>query len=626
MNHSFLQDALIYLGAAILFVPIAKRLGMGSVLGYLLAGIIIGPFSLGLVGGEGKDMMHVAEFGVVLMLFLIGLELEPAHFWGMRHLILGSGAAQMGITTLLFVALFIQVGFNWQAALAAGLALSMSSTAIVLQTLREKGLTQTQSGKSSFAVLLFQDISIIPILAALPLLAIATARIATGEPTTFIGGLPGWAQTIALLCAVGAVILSGRYVIVPFLRFIARIHLRELFTASALFIVMAAAYLMELVGLSPALGTFLAGVVLANSEYRHELESDIEPFKGILLGLFFISVGASINFGLILDRPLMIITLLCGVIAIKSVVLFLTGVLTRLTFDQNLRFTFSLAQVGEFAFVLFSFMHQLHILSIEWTDTLMAVTAISMTATPFLLLISERFILPRFGTPETVEKEADHIDLQHPVILAGFGPFGSTVGRFLRANGVETTILDNDSDRVDLLRKMGFKVFYGDATRVDILKAAGADKAKILIAAIGSPAINQELVDKARQLFPHLEIMVRAENRFDAYEFMDMGLKDIYRETLDTSVRMGIDVLFKLGFRRYSATRAGQNFLKYDEAAMRQLAAHRHDEKIYIFTAKEQIRLQEQLLTNDREANPTLNDHAWDSDRFVKPSADGPVQ
>jgi CPA2 family monovalent cation:H+ antiporter-2 len=626
MNHSFLQDALIYLGAAILFVPIAKRLGMGSVLGYLLAGIIIGPFSLGLVGGEGKDMMHVAEFGVVLMLFLIGLELEPAHFWGMRHLILGSGAAQMGITTLLFVALFIQVGFNWQAALAVGLALSMSSTAIVLQTLREKGLTQTQSGKSSFAVLLFQDISIIPILAALPLLAIATARIATGEPTTFIGGLPGWAQTIALLCAVGAVILSGRYVIVPFLRFIARIHLRELFTASALFIVMAAAYLMELVGLSPALGTFLAGVVLANSEYRHELESDIEPFKGILLGLFFISVGASINFGLILDRPLMIIILLCGVIAIKSVVLFLTGVLTRLTFDQNLRFTFSLAQVGEFAFVLFSFMHQLHILSIEWTDTLMAVTAISMTATPLLLLISERFILPRFGTPETVEKEADHIDLHHPVILAGFGPFGSTVGRFLRANGVEATILDNDSDRVDLLRKMGFKVFYGDATRVDILKAAGADKAKILIAAIGSPAINQELVDKARQLFPHLDIMVRAENRFDAYEFMDMGLKDIYRETLDTSVRMGIDVLFKLGFRRYSATRAGQNFLKYDEAAMRQLAAHRHDEKIYIFTAKEQIRLQEQLLTNDREANPTLNDHAWDSDRFVKPSADEPLE
>lgn len=626
MNHSFLQDALLYLGAAILFVPIAKRLGMGSVLGYLLAGITMGPFFLGLVGGGGKDVIHFAEFGVVMMLFLIGLELEPAHFWRMRHLILGSGAAQVGITTLLFVALFIQVGFSWQAALAVGLALSMSSTAIVLQTLREKGLAQTQSGKSSFAVLLFQDISVIPILAALPLLAIATARAAAGESTTFLEGLPGWAQTIALLCAVGAVILSGRFVIVPFLRFIARIHLRELFTASALFIVMAAAYLMELVGLSPALGTFLAGVVLANSEYRHELESDIEPFKGILLGLFFISVGASINFGLILDRPLTIIALLCSVIVIKSVVLFLTGKLTRLTFDQNLLFTFGLAQVGEFAFVLFSFMHQLHILSIEWTDTMMGVTAISMTATPLLLLINERFILPCFGTPETVEKEADHIDLYLPVILAGFGPFGSTVGRFLRANGVEATILDNDSDRVDLLRKMGFKVFYGDATRVDILKAAGADHAKILIAAIGSPTINHELVDKAQQLFPHLEIMVRAENRFDAYEFMDMEIKDIYRETLDTSVRLGIDVLVKMGFRRYSATRAGQNFIKYDEAALHPLAAHRHDVNTYIFNVKEHIRFQEQLLTNDREVNPTLNDHAWDSDLFVKPSADGPAQ
>jgi len=373
MSHSFLRDALLYLGAAILFVPIAKRLGMGSVLGYLLAGITIGPFFLGIVGGGGTDVMHFAEFGVVMMLFLIGLELEPAHFWRMRHLILGSGAAQMGITTLLFVALFTQVGFGWQAALATGLALSMSSTAIVLQTLREKGLDQTQSGKSSFAVLLFQDIAVIPILAALPLLAIATARAAAGEPTTFLGGLPGWAQTIALLCAVGAVILSGRFVVVPFLRFIARIHLRELFTASALFIVMASAYLMELVGLSPALGTFLAGVVLANSEYRHELESDIEPFKGILLGLFFISVGASINFGLILDRPLTIIALLFGVIVIKSCVLFVTGKLTRLTFDQNLLFTFGLAQVGEFAFVLFSFMRQLHILSTEWTDTLVGV-------------------------------------------------------------------------------------------------------------------------------------------------------------------------------------------------------------------------------------------------------------
>ena len=617
MSHGFLQDALIYLAAAIVFVPIAKRLGLGSVLGYLIGGILIGPFFLGFVGGEGKDIMHFAEFGVVMMLFLIGLELEPAHFWRMRHLILGMGSVQVGLTALFFFAALLLTGFSWQAALASGLALSMSSTAIVLQTLREKGLAQTQSGRSAFAVLLFQDISVIPILAVLPLLALSTAQPPAGEQATFLQGLPGWAQTIALLFAVGLVILSGRFVIVPFLRFIARLRLRELFTASALFIVMATAYLMVLVGLSPALGTFLAGVVLANSEYRHELESDIEPFKGILLGLFFISVGASVNFNLIINHPLQIMAFVCGVVVIKSAVLALTGRLARLTFDQNVLFTLGLAQVGEFAFVLFSFMHQLRILSTEWTDTMMGVTAISMTATPLLLLINERFILPRFGTRETVEKEADDIDLHYPVIIAGFGYFGSTLGRFLRANGIQATILDNDSDRVDLLRKMGFKVFYGDATRIDILKAAGADQARILIAAIGSPDINFDLVEKTRQLFPNLTIMVRAASRPDAYDYIDMGIENIYRESLDTSVRLGVDVLVKLGYRRYSATRAGQNFIKYDEEALRKLAPHRHDESTYIYNSREQIQMQEQLLTSDREINPTLNDHAWDSDMFI---------
>jgi len=353
MSHNFLHDAFIYLAAAIVFVPLARKIGMGSVLGYLIAGIIIGPFFLGFVGGEGKDVMHFAEFGVVMMLFLIGLELEPAHFWRMRHLILGTGTLQLCLTSLLFLALFLLLGFHWPAALACGLALSMSSTAIVLQTLREKGLSQTQSGKSSFAVLLFQDISVIPILAALPLLALSTVRPPAGDSATFLQALPGWAQTLALLCAVNLVIASGRFLIVPFLRFIARLHLPELFTASALFIVIATASLMGLVGLSPALGTFLAGVVLANSEYRHELESDIAPFKGLLLGLFFISVGSSINFGLIINDPLRILTLVCGVIILKFAVLALTGKLARLTFDQNLLFSLGLAQVGDLPLYFF---------------------------------------------------------------------------------------------------------------------------------------------------------------------------------------------------------------------------------------------------------------------------------
>ena len=622
MSNIFLHDALIYLAAAVVFVPIAKKLGMGSVLGYLLGGIIIGPFFLGFIGQEGKDIMHFAEFGVVMMLFLVGLELEPSNFWRMRNLILGTGSVQLCTTTILIFAVFLFIGFSWQAALACGLALAMSSTAIVMQTLREKGLTRTESGKSSFAVLLFQDIAVIPILALLPLLAFSAVHAPGTGNITLLSGQPGWAQTVTLLGAVGLVILSGRFVIVPFLRFIARIHLRELFTAAALLIVIGTAYIMMLVGLSPALGTFLAGVVLANSEFRHELESDIEPFKGILLGLFFISVGASINFSLIVNNPLKIVALVCGIIVIKASVLFLTGKLSRLSFDQNLLFTLGLAQVGEFAFVLFSFIHQLNILPAQWTDMMMGVTAISMTVTPLLLLLNERFIFPRFGTKEKEEKEADDIDVHNPVIIAGFGHFGSTLGRFLRANGIHATILDNDSDRVDLLRKMGFKVFYGDATRIDILKSAGADEARVLIAAIDSPETNYDLVEKTKKLFPHLTIMVRARSRLDAYELIDIGVKDIYRESLDTSVRLGIDVLIKLGVRKYSATRAGQNFIKYDEAAMYQLAPHRHDQDTYIFNTREQIQLQEQLLTNDREVNPTLNDHAWDSDLVVNKFAD----
>lgn len=618
MSGSFLHDAIIYLAAAVVFVPLAKKLGMGSVLGYLLGGIIIGPFFLGFIGEEGKDIMHFAEFGVVLMLFLIGLELEPASFWRMRNLIAGTGSIQLLATTVLFFAVLFYAGFTWQAALAVSLALAMSSTAIVMQTLREKGLTATESGRSSFAVLLFQDISVIPILALLPLLAVSGARVSSGGQATLLAGMPGWAQTLTLLMASALVVLGGRFIIVPLLRFIARIRLRELFTAAALLIVISTAYLMMLVGLSPALGTFLAGVVLANSQFRHELESDIEPFKGILLGLFFIAVGASINFHLIFNNPGKVIVFVFALIFIKAAVLFITGKIAGLSFDQNLIFTLGLAQVGEFAFVLFSFIYQLNILSAEWTDMMMGVTAISMTLTPLLLLVNERLILPSFGTKEAVEeKPADDIDAQHPVIIAGFGHFGSTVGRFLRASGVNATILDNDSDRVDLLRKMGFKVFYGDATRLDILKSAGADQARILIAAIDSPEINRGLIEKIKEQFPNLTMMVRARSRIDAYEIIDMGIRDIYRESLDTSVRLGIDVLVKLGFRKYSATRAGQNFIKYDEEALRKLAGHRHDQEIYIFNTREQIQLQEQLLTNDREVNPTLNDHAWDSDVLV---------
>lgn len=612
MTDSMLGQAVIYLSAALVCVPLAKRFGMGSVLGYLLAGILIGPFCLGFIGQEGQDIMHFAEFGVVMMLFLIGLELEPAHFWRMRSTVLGLGTLQLVLTTLAMSGGLLVLGFSWQAALASGLAFSMSSTAIVLQSLKEKGLGNSQAGTSSFAVLLFQDIAVIPILALLPFLAIQTG-VSVGDAPTLLDGLPAWLKAGWVLCAVILVFIMGRYIVVPFLRIITKTSVRELCVAAALLIIVSIAYLMKLVGLSPALGAFLAGVLLANSEFRHELESDIEPVKGLLLGLFFIAVGASINFKLLADDPGTIFSLVVAVIAIKAGVLIILGRLYRLSFDQNGIFAIGLSQVGEFAFVLFAFINRLGIVENDRTDTLMAVTALSMTMTPLLLLLHERLILPRFGTPEQEAKQADLIDTEHRVIIAGFSSFGSTLGRFLRANGVEATILDNDSDQVDLLRKMGFNVFYGDATRLDILHSAGADSASVLVIAIDSPSISNRLVTTVKKHFPHLKIMVRAGNNLDAHELLDLGVEHIYREFLDSSIRAGVDVLASLGHRRFSATRAGQDFAKYDEAAMHTLAPHRHDESNYISSAREQIRLQEQLLASDRAVNHAQNDHAWDS-------------
>jgi len=614
MTDSILGQAVVYLAAALICVPLAKRLGMGSVLGYLLAGILIGPFCLGFVGNEGEDIMHFAEFGVVMMLFLIGLELEPSHFWKMRSSILGLGSLQLVLTTLALTGGLLLLGLDWRGALAAGLALSMSSTAIVLQSLKEKGLGNSQAGSSSFAVLLFQDIAVIPILALLPFLALqAGAGGIHDAAPALLDGLPVWMKAGSVFFALAAVIIMGRYVVVPLLRIVTKTSVRELTVAAALLIIVSIAFLMQLVGLSPALGAFLAGVLLANSEFRHELESDIEPFKGLLLGLFFIAVGASINFGLLFERPGTILSLVLAVIVLKAAVLITAGRLFRLSFDQNSIFALGMSQVGEFAFVLFAFINRLGIIGSDWTDTLMAVTALSMTMTPLLLLINERLVLSRFGTRQQVEKEADPIDTEHPVIIAGFGSFGSTLGRFLRANGVQATILDNDSDQVDLLRRMGFKVFYGDATRLDILHSAGAGSARILFIAIDSPSTVNKLVETVTKHFPNLQIMACAGSNLDAHELLDLGVNHIYRGFLDTSVRAGVDVLASLGHRRFSATRAGQNFIKHDEAAMHHLAPHRHDTSDYISNAKEQIRLQEQLLASDRASIHNQNDHAWDS-------------
>jgi CPA2 family monovalent cation:H+ antiporter-2 len=629
MSQDILLQAMVYFTAAIVCVPLAKRLGLSSVLGYILAGVLIGPFLLGFIGNESHDIMHFAEFGVVMMLFLIGLELEPAKFWRMRTLILGMGTLQIGLTTLLLTGGGLLLGMSWPMALTASLALALSSTAIVLQTLKEKNQMNTTSGQSSFSVLLFQDIAVIPMLAVLPLLGPAVAA-ATGHDSShsasLIAHLPSWAKTLAVLGSVGLIALVGQYLIVPALRLVSKTHLRELFAAASLLIVVAIAYLMGLVGLSPALGAFLGGVVLANSEFRHELESDLEPFKGLLLGLFFMGVGASINFDLVMETPGLILALVGGIMAIKATVLAVTGRIFKLGKEDNLTFALGLAQVGEFAFVLLSFAHQLHIMDSIWMGRLMAVTALTMAISPLLSMLNERVLLPRLGPAAAPNQgEMDRIDENNTIILVGFSDFGSTLGRFLRANGIEATILDHDAERVALLRRMGFKVYYGDATRIDLLESAGAHTAKILISAIDVPETNQKLVETIHKHFPKLELMIRARNRFDAYELMELGVTQVYRDPLESSVRIGVEALRKLGFRNYTLTRIAQNFIQADESMFRKLATESHNITQYVSRARAEIEAQEALLANERQKARRIHDHAWDSEplRNASPEQEG---
>ncbi len=617
-QSSFLFQAMVYLAAAVVMVPVAKKLGLGSVLGYLLAGIIIGPAILGFIGEEGQDVMHFAEFGVVMMLFLIGLELEPELLWKLRKPILGLGGMQVLATTVLITLAGIIFGLPWQQALAAGAGLSLSSTAIVIQSLNEKGLMKTAAGQNSFSVLLFQDIAVIPMLALFPLLSTLPIQDAGGHGThTLVDDLPGWGKTVAVLGAVVLIILAGKYIIQPLLHVVAKTRLRELFTATALLLVVGIAVLMTQVGLSPALGTFLAGVILANSEFRHELESDIEPFKGLLLGLFFISVGASIDFGLIADKPMLIAGLVVGLMTLKGLVLLALGKFFGLKTDQNMLFAHALCQMGEFGFVLFASTLGQGILPAELVDILFAVVALSMAITPLVLLVNERWIQPRFGTLEAEAPDADDIQETNPVIIAGFGHYGNTLGRFLRAHKIGLTILDHDSDRVDLLRKLGFKVYYGDATRYDLLHAAGAGQAKILIIAIDDAGKRLEMIETVKKHFPNLRMLVRASNRFDAYDQMNAGMLHVYRESVDTALRTGVDALRFLGFRAYHAQRAARSFLRQDEYNLKKLASIR-DKNMYIHTAKELIEELEKTIQEDMRNVGVLDESGWDEDGLIR--------
>lgn len=611
--NEFLFQALVYLAAAVIFVPIAKRLGLGSVLGYLIAGIVIGPFVFGFIGKEGEDIMHYAEFGVVMMLFLIGLELEPELLWRLRKSIVGLGGLQVIVTALILGAIAFASGLNWQQSVATGLIMSMSSTAIVMQSLREKGLMKTKAGQSAFSVLLFQDIAVIPIIAVFSLLTnLQVIKNNDAHATTWVEGQSAWMHTLMVLASVVGIIAAGRLLVRPLLRIIAKTGLREAFTASALLIVVGIAALMTQVGLSPALGAFLAGVVLANSEYRHELESDIDPFKGLLLGLFFIAVGSAIDFRLIGEQPWQIVKWVFILMALKTAILLLLGKVFKISAEQNFIFSFSLSQVGEFAFVLLSFASNEGILPPSTVSFFIAVVAISMALTPLVILLNEKLVLPRVGTEEKEERAADEIDEKNPVIIAGFGHFGNTAGRFLRANKINATYLDLDSDRVDVLRRMGFKVFYGDASRHELLQAAGAGEAKIIIIAIDDAEKRLEMVETIKKHFPHLHMLVRATNRYDAYDLMNAGMLHVYRETVDTSVRVGVDAMTLLGYRSYTAKRLAKTFLKHDEINLKKLASIRNEEE-YITTVRKYIEEIELIVQADAEG-PSLLDVGWDAE------------
>lgn len=615
--QSFLLSATIYLAAAVIAVPIAKRLGLGSVLGYLIAGVVIGPAVFGFVGAEGQDVMHAAEFGVVMMLFVIGLELEPALLWRLRGALLGLGGSQVGATAVVLAVAGIALGLSWQQALAIGLILALSSTAIVLQTLQEKGWMRTDAGEKGFSVLLFQDLAVIPILALLPLLA-TLAPAEAGEAAHGAAGwaehLPGWQRALVTLGAVAFLVVVGRTAVPWAFRTIARARLRETFTAAALLLVIGIAVLMQLVGLSPALGTFLGGVVLANSEFRHELESDIEPFKGLLLGLFFIAVGATIDFGLIGARLGAVLGLVAGLMVAKFAVLWVLGRAARMSTDQHLLFALALAQGGEFGFVLLSFATQNGIVSDGNAGLLIAAIALSMALTPLLLVLWERVIAPRTGTREGPSRDADTVEEEHAVIIVGFGDFGSTVGRFLNAAGVGTTVLDLDSDRVDVLRRLGLRVYYGDAAREDLLRSAGAERARMLILCVGDAETNLMLARRIKHAFPHLEIFARASGRLAAYELLETGLTRVYRESVDGALRLGTDALRSLGRRGHASWRLAQAFRRRDEENLQRLAGLFRDQSAHLSAAREAIRDLEASLRDDISAGSGREDAAWDAE------------
>jgi glutathione-regulated potassium-efflux system ancillary protein KefC len=606
MEHmpAWLVNSLIYLSAAVLVVPLSKALGLGSIIGYLAAGIAIGPWGLGLVTNV-EDILHFAEFGVVLMLFLVGLELEPKRLWSLRGPIFGWGSAQVLACAAVLFVVGALAGANWRVALVAALGLALSSTAIALQVLGERNLLLTPSGQAGFSILLFQDVAAIPILALLPLLAVSPD--AGSGATGFDRALEG----LKIIGVIGGIVVGGRLALRPVLRWIARSKTPEIFTAASLLLVVAIAALMQFIGLSMALGAFLAGVLLAESEYRRELETDIEPFKGLLLGLFFIAVGMSIDFGVLLTHPLLMAVVVSGFMLLKFGAIYGLAKLMHVPYQQRPVFSLLLAQGGEFAFVVFQAAGP-DVLPRSVASFLIGAVALSMLISPLLLVAIDKWVMARYSghAPTTLEEISEQQDAK--VVICGFGRYGQIIGRLLSAQGMKITVLDHDPDTIESLREFGFRVFYGDATRLDLLRTAGAGTAKVVVVAVDDMEQSLKIADLIRENFPNARIVARARNVAHVYQLLDRKVEHIEREVFESSLRSARSVLEGLGWPAHEARETAMRFRLRNIQLMHEVYPHYKDRAKLIAAQKEGRQQFQEQIAREREERRQRTHVDWD--------------
>lgn len=619
--ENFLLQAFVFLASASLIVPIAKRLGLGSTMGYLIAGILIGPYCLSFAH-DIEVVKSFTEFGVVMMLFIIGLELKPSLLWKMRTSILGMGGFQVALATILISGLSI-IFLPWRQALAVGLMFSISSTAIVLQILKEKDLMNTHAGKSIFSVLLFQDLVVIPIMALFPFLG----KLSTPDSLEAAEGVvlnmssfPAYVQWLIIIGVILVIFFGAKFLSIPIFRAAASTKMQEVFVAAALALIIGVSFLMSLVGLSPALGAFLAGVVLSDSEYRHELESNIEPFKGLFMGVFFMAIGASLNLIFIKEHLLLVLGVTLLMMLIKYLADLIVGFSFHIKGKDRLLFSLSLVQAGGFGFVLLQIAKSSGVFPISLVDLFNSAIAISMFLTPFVFILYDQLIT-RAGCKEiSTNKEhvSDTIKSQgHKVILAGFGRLGTDVGRFLMAAGVKPIILDNDAARVSILRKYGYEVYYGDVTRFDLLKSAGAADAEVLVVSIKNLEKSRKLIEMSKKYFPNLKIVANAYDSSMTYELMDLEVDKIQKETYGSALEIGRDVLDMLGVETYASYRMMRLFRKKENDMMPNLKnQNRIDENNYISAVKQHDAVLENLLANSMQMNTKEVNKAWRSDNL----------